>query len=278
MCANYIPVTSAERLLQFFGVVRSMDEPARDVFPAGLAPFIRLAPDGTDSGELIRTVEDGIFRFVPDFIAKVDWARHTYNARAETVDTKTTYKKAWAAGHRCIIPTEAIYEPNYESGQSVRWRIRKGNGEPMGIAGIYRSYQGPDGRVMHAFSMLTVNADDHPFMRQFHAPSDEKRMVVILEPEDFEGWLTSPVSEAKAKYCKQWHGDLMGEPLPLPKRPKRVATPSSGSIPLVDLIAGDDEPRSDTGMSGAVEPSPNTKVGKQLPPKAPGIGTTGDLF
>jgi putative SOS response-associated peptidase YedK len=108
MCANYIPVTSAERLLQFFGVIRDVDEPARDVFPAGLAPFIRLAPDGTDSGELIRTVADGIFRFVPDFVAKVDWARHTYNARAETVDTKTTYKKAWASGHRCIIPTEAI--------------------------------------------------------------------------------------------------------------------------------------------------------------------------
>ncbi|MDR7307943.1 putative SOS response-associated peptidase YedK [Rhodoferax saidenbachensis] len=215
---------------------------------------------------------------MPDFIAKVDWARHTYNARAETVDTKTTYKKAWAAGHRCIIPTEAIYEPNYESGQSVRWRIRKGNGEPIGVAGIYRSYQGPGGREMFAFSMLTVNADDHPFMRQFHAPGDEKRMVVILEPEDFEGWLTCPVSEAKARYCQQWHGELVGEPVPLPKRPKRTATPRSDSTSLLDLIAGDDELRSGAGMSGAVGPIQKTKRGKTLPPKEPGIGTTGDLF
>jgi putative SOS response-associated peptidase YedK len=257
--------------------VRDLDEPARDVFPAGLAPFIRLAPDDTESGELIRTVANGIFRFVPDFIATVDWARHTYNARAETVDSKNTYKKAWAAGHRCVIPTEAIYEPNYEFGQLVRWRIRKGNGEFMGIAGIYRSYQGPDGREMFAFSMVTVNADDHPFMRQFHAPGDEKRMVVNLEPEDFEGWLTCPVSEAKTRYCKQSHGELVGEPVPMPKRPKRVPTPSSGSNSLVDLIAGH-APRSDTGMSGAVEPGPNTKVGKQVPPKDPGLGTTGDLF
>ncbi len=105
-----------------------------------------------------------------------------------------------------------------------------------------------------------------------HRPSPLQHLVKTGLPRAY------PVSEAKAKYCKQWQGDLMGEPLPLPKRPKRVATPSSGSIPLVDLIAGDDEPRSDTGMSRAVEPSPNTKVGKQLPPKAPGIGTTGDLF
>lgn len=167
MCANYVPVTSAERLVQFFGVVRGIDEPMREVFPSGLAPFIRLAPDGTDSGELVRTVADGIFRFVPDFVAKVEWACNTYNARSETVDTKSTYKKAWVEGHRCIIPSEAFYEPKYyESGESIRWRIRKANGEPMGIAGLYRSYGSFDGQEMFAFSMLTVNADEHPFMKQ----------------------------------------------------------------------------------------------------------------
>jgi len=93
----------------------------------------------------------------------------------------------------------------------------------MGIAGIYRKYSNPDsnGKEMFAFSMLTVPADDHPFMKRFHAPGDEKRMVVILEPADFEGWLTCPVAEAKEKYCKQWHGELVGDPMPLPKRPKK---------------------------------------------------------
>jgi putative SOS response-associated peptidase YedK len=38
-------------------------------------------------------------------------------------------------------------------------------------------------------SMLTVNADDHPLMRHFHRPEDEKRMVVILEEADFDAWL-----------------------------------------------------------------------------------------
>lgn len=240
MCANYVPVTSAERLLQFFGVVRGVDEPAREVFPAGLAPFIRLAPDGTDSGELVRTVADGIFRFVPDFIAKVEWARNTYNARSETVDTKFTYRKAWAEGHRCIIPSEAFYEPNYESGVPVRWRIRKADGEPMGIAGIYRKYSNPDadGKEMFAFSMMTVNADDHPFMKRFHAPGEEKRMVVILDPADFHEWLTCPVSEAKVRYCKQWPGELVGEPAPLPKRPKKSppVQPQKPADPTGDLF------------------------------------------
>jgi putative SOS response-associated peptidase YedK len=37
--------------------------------------------------------------------------------------------------------------------------------------------------------MLTVNAAEHPLMRKFHRPEDEKRMVVALEEADFEAWL-----------------------------------------------------------------------------------------
>ena len=227
MCANYVPVTSQDRLLQYFGVVRDRDEVPHDVFPMGMGPFIRLVPKtgSTDQsgkagspGEMTRVVEDGIFRFVPDFVQKLDWARKTYNARSETVHEKSSYKRAWADGQRCIIPAEAIYEPNYESGSPVRWRIHKANGEPMGIAGIYRTWTKPDGEVVYAMSMLTVNADEHPFMRRFHAPNDEKRMVVILEQADFDGWLNCSVAEARDRYCKAWDGELTGEPAPLPKR------------------------------------------------------------
>lgn len=73
MCANYIPVTSAERLLQFFGVVRGIDEPMREVFPAGLAPFIRLAPDGTDSTMCSRSVADRKLKGKQTLKASIQW-------------------------------------------------------------------------------------------------------------------------------------------------------------------------------------------------------------
>ena len=72
MCANYVPVTSLDRLLQYFGVVRNRDEPERDLFPMGMGPFIRLALPGTGPGDWPRLVGDAIFRFVPDFIVRVD--------------------------------------------------------------------------------------------------------------------------------------------------------------------------------------------------------------
>lgn len=90
----------------------------------------------------------------------------------------------------------------------------------MGIASIYTTHTNAEGEVVFAMSMLTVNANDHEFMRQFHAPGHEKRMVVVLKPEDFDGWLTCPVAEAKARYCKQYMGPLDGVPAPLPVRPR----------------------------------------------------------
>lgn len=231
MCANYIPVTRLDRLLAYFGVAHNRDEPTHDLFPGGLAPFIRLGPagEGDAPSELRRVVSDGVFRFIPDFVAKVEWARRTYNARSETVDTKPTYRDAWAAGQRCIIPAEAIYEPNYESGKPVRWCISLASGAPMGIAGIYTTHTNAEGEVEFAMSMLTVNADDHEFMKRFHAPEHEKRMVVILRPDEFDGWLTCPVAEAKERYCKQYVGPLDGVPAPLPTRPKSASTAAAST-------------------------------------------------
>ena len=231
MCSNYRPVTRADRMLAFFGVERGRDEPSADVFPSGLAPMIRLAPDdGSVAGGRL-ALADAIFRFVPDFIAKVEWARRTYNARSETVATKSTYKDAWAKGQRCIVPTESFYEPNYESGKAVRWNIQQPGEVPMGIAGIYRMWQTPDGRDVFTMAMLTVNADDHPLMKRFHKPGDEKRMVVILDPADYSRWLSCGVEEAPA-FCKQWHGPLDAHAAPLPPRaPKSSSVKTSNPQP-----------------------------------------------
>jgi len=47
-----------------------------------------------------------------------------------------------------------------------------------------------------SFSMLTVNADEHPVMRQFHKPEDEKRTPVIITPELHDSWLSADPERA----------------------------------------------------------------------------------
>lgn len=44
-----------------------------------------------------------------------------------------------------------------------------------------------EGPAHWSLSMLTVNADEHPLMRRFHKPGDEKRSVVVLDRADYKG-------------------------------------------------------------------------------------------
>jgi len=226
MCSNYRPVTRLDRLLTFFGVERARDDAPEDVFPLGLAPFIRLRrrlPDVPPE----RVVEDGIFGLLPHFASEVAYGRKTYNARSETVATLPSFRDAWRAGQRCIVPAECFFEPCWESGRAVRWRIGQAGEVPMGIAGVYASWRHPDGREMASFAMLTVNAGGHPLMQRFHRPGEEKRMVVILAPADYAAWLACPVAEA-ARFFRRWEGPLEASPEPLPPR-----APGPGSLRTV---------------------------------------------
>lgn len=220
MCSNYEPVTSADRLLAFFGAKAEGDAPQVEAWPMKRAPFIRLAEDGSGN----RICDTGTFGLLPSFATELAYGRKTYNARTETVASKPSFRQAWAAGRRCIIPAERIFEPNWETGEAVRWAIQHPGQAPMAIAGIYWPCKLPDASAGFSFAMLTVNADGHPVMQRFHKPGDEKRMVVILSDDQFNEWLSCPVAEAP-KFFTQWMGHLDAYAAPLAPRAKKASSP-----------------------------------------------------
>ncbi len=120
----------------------------------------------------------------------------TVNARSESVGESRLYGKAWRAGQRCLIPVRWIYEPCYETGQNIWQRIGLTDWHPYCVAGIWRRYNGDDGRTLVGMSMLTVNAEGHAVMERMHKPGDEKRSVVILRPADYDEWLHTKNMEA----------------------------------------------------------------------------------
>ena len=102
---------------------------------------------------------------------------------------KLSFRDAWKNAQHCIIPVDAFFEPDWRSGKAIPTRISSADGEPLGIAGLWSSWKSPKGGVVHSFTMLTINADGHDLMCQFHKPVDEKRMVVVLPPDGYDPWL-----------------------------------------------------------------------------------------
>lgn len=209
MCSHYQSIKERERYLRHFGVEPPTDLGKYDVWPGYAATFIRRQPnaDAGDDAVPPRQALPGLFGLIPHWATDTTIGRHTYNARSETVATKPSFRDAWKNAQHCIIPIDAFYEPDWRSGKAVATRIACIDDQPMGIAGLWTSWPSPKGPI-HSFTMLTINADTHALMRQFHKPVDEKRMVVILQPDNYDHWLHAR-PEQSMDFMRQYPADRL---------------------------------------------------------------------
>ncbi|MBN3817712.1 SOS response-associated peptidase [Paraburkholderia sp. Se-20369] len=219
MCTNYRAPDEDPGISELklgIGDLFRRDPWAPDVYPDYAAPIACADGDGL-------AVVTAVFGFWPKFMQperidddgrkkkKLD----TMNARAETVGSSRLYGKAWRDGQRCLIPARWICEPCYETGHNVWHRIGLADWRAYCVAGIWRRYEGDDGRQLVGMAMLTVNADAHPVFARMHRPGDEKRGVVIVRRDDYDEWLhTADVEAARLILQLLPAGEMAAEPNP----------------------------------------------------------------
>jgi putative SOS response-associated peptidase YedK len=202
MCTNYRP-TSRDWLAQrMAGAAPAFDYEA-DSYPGYAAPVLRrsrqaiAAQPGAGPAEGIDCIE-ACFGLIPYWAKDTKIARMTYNARSETAPDKPSFRSAWSRRQWCLVPMECFYEPSYESGRAVRWRIERRDGAPFMVAGLWDRWVAPGtGETVFSFSMLTLNADAHPLMRRFHRPAEEKRSVAVVESAQADAWLDAAPDTAR---------------------------------------------------------------------------------
>jgi putative SOS response-associated peptidase YedK len=200
MCAHYENIRDSRVIRDHFRALPPEVPTRADVWPGYVGSCIVRPKEAEFGDEAVpeRIVMPGVFGLLPHWAKDAKLSRHTYNARSETVAEKPSFRDAWKKARHCIIPAAAIYEPDWRSGKAVPARIARADGQPMGIAGLWDAWRNPEGAWVHSYTMLTLNADEHPFMRQFHKPGDEKRMVAILPETDYDAWLTAPAASSRA--------------------------------------------------------------------------------
>jgi putative SOS response-associated peptidase YedK len=202
MCNRYVAPASAdiERLWHFKS--NGMPTRRRDVFPRGLGSFVRLAKEPDSEYELV----EAQWGLIPWFSKTPKLTYSTNNCRTETAATAASFKHSWQRGQRCLIPAEVFFEPNWETGKNEWWTFRRADGQPWALAGLWNTWTDQNtGEVIESYTMLTMNADDHPIMRRMHKPDpkllpdqQDKRSVVAIEESMVSTWLNGSVEEAKA--------------------------------------------------------------------------------
>jgi putative SOS response-associated peptidase YedK len=115
-----------------------------------------------------------------------------FNARAETVTTKPSFRDAFKGG-RIIIPADGFYEwQRFDDGTKVPNYFTRSDGQPMAFAGLserWRDKNGPaDAPPIRSCTIITTAAG--PDMDWIH-----DRMPVILNPDTFDLWLDPEVEE-----------------------------------------------------------------------------------
>lgn len=188
MCSNYeFPSKSRLSLLDIHEEQLELDMKTH-VYPLAPAPIIMR---GADEFEL----DIARFGLIPSWAKELKFGRHTYNARTETVASKASFRHAWKNNQFALVPVDTFYEPKYINGKSHWYAISREDGDPFTVAAIYDDAI-IEGEKVRSFSMLTINANQHPFMKQFHNPNDEKRSIIVIPEESRQDWLHCDHEEA----------------------------------------------------------------------------------
>jgi len=187
---------------------------SKPVGPFGTGAFIRAEGDGLRSqvgqwglirpGQRVR-IDYIVGKAQPGHKPPAPRPRSTNNARIEGIETKPTFREAWAQGRRCLVPANWYAEPNWETGKCVWWHLARADALPWMLAGLWSEWTDPHtGELVPNFTMITCNCDTHPLLRRLHKPdpklpanAQDKRSLIHLEPAVWSQWLQGTEADAR---------------------------------------------------------------------------------
>lgn len=180
MCANYKPLTIEQS--------KQLELPlipfkyAEEVYPSYKTPLLFKSDHGLEWREVL-------FGLVPKWSEDINISKHTYNARHETIFQKPSFQDA---AYKCkfgVIPVSEFYESKYIENKPQRWGVRRKDGKAFYIAALYEIRKLND-QIIRSAAMLTMDAIDHPMMKDFHEPGDVKRSIVVIPDTRLDDWLS----------------------------------------------------------------------------------------
>lgn len=195
MCGRYLLHANPALLARAFGFDEFSETP-RDlrprfnVAPTQRVPIVRNRAAGQEltiirraDGSAERELVPAKWGLIPAWAKEASIGNRMINARAEGIESKPSFRAAFRA-RRCIVPASGFYEwQKRGTGPKTPHLIRRRDGEPMGFAGLWETWQDREtGEEITSCTIVTCAPNE--LMAELH-----NRMPVILDPADYDAWL-----------------------------------------------------------------------------------------
>ncbi|SPL72470.1 hypothetical protein KPC_3648 [Acinetobacter stercoris] len=180
MCANFKPLTILQ--IKQLGLPLLTSEYPEEVYPGFQTPLLFKSKQGVEW----RLVNFGL---IPKWAEDKEIAKRTYNARNETLVSKPSFREAFNKCQFGVIPVNEFYETKYINGKPQRWSVRRKDGQAFYIAALYEIAR-IQNEIIRSATMISMDAHEHPMMKEFHEPRTDKRSVIVIPHERLDEWLS----------------------------------------------------------------------------------------
>lgn len=198
MCGRFTSFLTPEIIAATFDVqTPPAVEPRYNIAPTQQAAVVRCHEDGRNRLDLLK------WGLVPSWAKDPGIGSHMINARSETVQEKPAFRNA-IKYHRCIVPASGFYEWKLEEKRKQPYYVHAADGAPLGLAGLWERWNGPEGDLLESFCILTTSANK--LMETIH-----DRMPVILAPDTYALWLRRNMHDPQqlAQLCQPYPPKLL---------------------------------------------------------------------
>lgn len=178
MCGRYTLKTPAADLVDVFDLMFA---------PNFVSPRYNIAPSQPVAA--VRNIDGqrqlSLFRWglIPFWAKDPSIGYKMINARGETVHEKPSFRAAFKQ-RRCLILADGFYEWERSGSRKNKqpFHIRRIDQQPFAFAGLWESWNSPDGSPLESCTIVTTTPTD--LLSTIH-----DRSPVILDPADYQIWL-----------------------------------------------------------------------------------------
>ena len=182
MCGRFAITLPPDVGRSYFQYSEQPNFPLRaNVAPTQPVPIVLAARD--TAGDVHRHFRLMRWGFLPAFVKDPKDYPLVINARSETAAEKASFRNALRR-RRCLFLADGFYEWQRADAKALRpFLIRRQDRLPLGMAGLWETWIGPDGEEIDTACVLTTSSNG--VMSAVH-----ERMPVLLEREQFDLWLS----------------------------------------------------------------------------------------